>query len=239
MTLYALCGFLCLVTALKIVAPLLDRGRFRHGAGVTGADRRLAAVLFCLVPVFALSLYLSLGRPELPSRFALFHDVTALMDRQDDLLAEEPLRVLLEENPEDLGALLQMAGLNARLGRDARAVVFYEHAVRIAAAQDNILLEQYMQSLGRTQVDAAHGTVDAAAMRTFDAILKRRPEDPIALYYAALFKAQHGDEQGAIADWTKMLSTGTPLVYWKWNVRAAIAAARAHLSKAKNNQDKK
>jgi cytochrome c-type biogenesis protein CcmH len=224
---------LCAATVLKITAPVLDRGRNAHGKGVTAADKKLATVLIWGIPAAALSIYLALGRPTVPSSFALFHDVPEMLARQDALLAEEPLQTLLKKNPHDLAALLKMGSVNMLLKRYDLAVRFFKRAVLVAAAQNDMLLAVYMEDLGRAQVSANKGIVGDAAAQTFAAILKLDPADPVARYYFALAKEQKGDVQGAVDDWTAMLATGTPLAFWKWEVRAALSAARAKLGDVK------
>lgn len=227
--LYAVMSMLCAGVVIKIVAPIVDKGRVRHGRGVSAADRTLAMALMCAVPAVSLSVYLVLGRPDLPSTLALFKDVQGMLARQDALLAQEPLQVLLKKNPDNLPALLKLGAVNDRLGHYDEALKFYKRAVLVAGMKGDILLRLYMEELGQVQVRANKGIVGKDARATFETILKLKAEDPVAGYYLALAKAQSGDVKGAIDDWMKMLSTGTPLAYWKWDVRAAIAAAKAGL----------
>jgi cytochrome c-type biogenesis protein CcmH len=226
--LYLSMSLLAAIVALKLMHPLLRRGPHRHaGDAPSTVDRKLAGAVMCGVPVAALGIYMFLGRPDLPGNPVIFNEPGELFARQEALLSKRPLETLLKENPDDLGALLKLATINRVLGHYEEAVKFMRRAVIVAEKEEALLLRIYVENLGRLQVLANHGTVGDDALGTFKYARSLLDTDPIALFYEALAKAQHGDPEGAIEDWTVMLSQGTPLAYWKQHVREAIAVTKA------------
>jgi cytochrome c-type biogenesis protein CcmH len=226
--LYVIISLLAAGTVLKIVAPLLNRGRMRQpGATVTRADRRLAAFLTCAVPLLALSIYLLTGHPDLPGKPALLVDPLGLAARQDALLEKRPTEILLHENPDDIGSTVKLADIGRRLGRYREAAKLMQRVVILAQQQDDIFLRIYAENLGRLEVLANGGQVGKDAIGTFNYVLTLKKEDPIAHYYLALAKAQNGDPDTAIEEWNDLLSEGATGAYWKEYVRQAIAVTKA------------
>lgn len=220
--LYIIMGVLAAGVILKASAPL----REQHRDG-TAAGKHLTAILSLGLPVTALALYLALGNPDLPGRPAVLEDPGGMIEREAALLSEHPLRTLLEENPEDVGALVKLAGVYMRLNNFAEAAKFYEKAVELAKKSGDEYLRIYARGLGRAQVRANKGFVGENAAATFEYVLTLHANEPIARYYLALRMAQQGKTEAALAEWSSMLGEGTPLAYWKQFVRDAMAAARA------------
>jgi cytochrome c-type biogenesis protein CcmH len=226
--LYIVISILAAVTTLKLVGPLLNRGRFRSpGAEVTRADRRLAGVLVCAIPAAALAVYLFTGSPDLPGMPAILMDPTELVMRQEALLAKRPLETLLKENPDNIGAVVKLANINQRLGHFQEAAKFMQRAVILAQQQHDEFLRLYAENLGRMQVLANEGHVGPDALGTFAYVRTLEDRDPIARYYQALAKAQGGDTDTAIEEWNDLLSEGSTMAYWKEYVRQAIAVTKA------------
>lgn len=225
--LYVVMALLAAVTALKLLNPLLRRGPHRSAADISGVDRRLAGALMCGLPVAALGIYMVLGRPDLPGSPAIFKDPGELAMRQEALLSKRPMEVLLRQNPDDIGAVVKLSTISYRLGRFDEAARYMRRAVILAQQQENMLLRIYATQLGRMQVLANKGIVGPDALGTFEYVRAMNPIDPIARYFQALAKAQQGDTEGAIEEWTQLLGQGTPLAYWKQNVREAIAVTKA------------
>lgn len=228
MVLYIIISLLAAITTLKLVGPLLGRGRHRAAdAAVTRGDRRLAIGLVCAVPILSLAIYLFIGRPDLPGAPAIFTDPVDLLDRQEALLAQRPMEVLLRENPNSLAALIKLAHINQRLGHYADAAKFMQRAVLLAQQQNDIFLRLYAENLGRLQVLANDGKVGDDALGTFTYVRTLQDRDPIARYYQALAKAQRGDPDTAIEEWNDLLTQGSTMAYWKDYVRQAISVTKA------------
>lgn len=225
--LYIVMGMLAAGVILKTTGPLLNRGQHKSGHAPAAADKRLATALSFALPAMALALYLALGNPDLQGRPAVLEDPHGMVEREAALLTERPLRTLLEENPEDIGALVKLGGVYMRLNNYSEAAKFYAKAVELAqqAGDDNLRI--YARGLGRAQVKANKGFVGDNAAATFEFVLTLHANEPIARYYLALRLAQQGKTEAAIAEWSSMLGEGTPLAYWKQYVRDAMVAARA------------
>ncbi|MEZ0261151.1 MAG: tetratricopeptide repeat protein [Alphaproteobacteria bacterium] len=217
--LYIVMGMLAAGVVIKTTAPLLKHGN--------ATDKRLAITLSCALPLAALALYLALGNPDLAGRPAVLEDPLGMVEREAALMAERPLRTLLEENPEDIGALIKLGVLYMRLNNYSEATKFYAKAVELAQQTGDANLRIYARGLGRAQVKANKGFVGDNAAETFQFVLTLHANEPIARYYLALRLAQQGKTEAALAEWSSMLGEGTPLAYWKQYVRDAMAAARA------------
>jgi len=233
--LYIVMSMLAAGVCIKVLIPLLPHGREKHGEAVTEVDRKLLYGITCFVPLAALAIYLVTGRPDLPGSPAIFSNLDDLMQRQQSLLMRHPMQVLVEKNPHDVGALTQLAAVNATLGNYKDAIAFYQRGVIEAQAQNDTLLRVYATRLGETQVLAANGVVGPDAIGTFEYVLTMQHDNPFAIYYLALAKQQHGDLDGAISDWEGLLSDGPSASYWKAMVRDSLAKAEAEL-REKNKQ---
>lgn len=226
--LYVLMAALTAGVCLKLVHVIArDRGAARTSRG----DRFLVGVVVVLLPAAALAFYLLLGRPDLPARQALFDMTAGLSTRQAALLAQRPMRILLEQNPEDIGAHLSLAEINRRIGRYEEEVRFMTRAVALAAETGDPLLRHYAVALGQAQVRAAEGRVEADALETFAFVRGLYPEDPVSRHFEALAVAQGGDPAGALALWRELLSEGPSRAYWKDMVRKEMSAARLQMQK--------
>lgn len=234
--LYVLMSMLTAGVVIKLVNPLLGRGRFAHidiaaKTAVTKADRSLVGVLLMIVPVATLSLYLMGGRPDLPGHPAIFYDLEAMGQRHLSLLAERPMQILLEKDADDIGALKMLGKINTDLGNHAEAAKFYSHLVRSAVMQDDPYVRLYAVALGESQILANNNTVGDDAVATFHFVQTIYPESPLARHYLALRKFQQGDVETAVSEWMQLLNEGPTRSYWKEMVRDQLALARAALQK--------
>lgn len=227
--LYFMMSLLTAGVVIKLVNPLMGRGRFRAAAARTAADRSLALVLMMLVPVLSLVLYLSAGRPDLKGHQAVFYNLEDLHRRHLSLLAQRPMTILLERDATDIGALRTLADIHTSLGNHDEAVKFYAQTVRAAIAKQDDFLRLYAVALGQAQIRANDGTVGDDAVATFHFVQTLYPESPLARHYLALHKRQAGDIDGAIDDWMLLLSEGPTRAYWKAMVRDALEEARRSL----------
>ncbi|MDE1152928.1 MAG: hypothetical protein PW788_10365 [Micavibrio sp.] len=233
--LYIVMSMLAAGVCIKLLMPLLAHGRHKHNDDITEADRRLLYGITCFVPLAALAVYLLTGRPDLPGSPAIFGNLDSLMDRQKSLLMRHPYQVLVEENPDDLGALVQLAQITSTLGNYKDSIKFYQRSVIVARETNDPLLRIYATQLGETQVLATGGTVGDDAIGTFEYVLTLQHDNPFGIYYLALAKQQHGDLDGAIRDWEGLLSDGPSAAYWKAMVRDALAKAQAEAQKKKKD----
>ena len=237
-SLYIAMSVLAAGVCIKMLQPLMGRGRHHHDEPITPADRKLMYGLTGAIPVLAITLYMLLGHPDLPGAPAIFADLDALIDRQKALLENHPFQVLLEENPDDLGALVQLAYLNTQMQRYDESAKFYKRVVVVAERLNDPFLDIYARDLGVAQVKANKGVVGDDALGTFDFLFTLQPKNPIGRYYVALAKAQRGNYKQAIAEWEQILSEGPSAEPWKPMVRDALSKANADLRKQENGQAK-
>lgn len=228
-------SFLTAGVVIKLVNPLLGRGRFRHGDSMTRADRALAVMLMAAVPLLSMALYLSAGRPDLKGYQAVFYGVEELNARHLSLLAQRPMMILLERDENDVDALRTLGGIHNSLGNYEEAVKFYAHAVRSALAKQDPFLRLYAVALGEAQVRANGGRVGDDAVETFRFVETLYAESPLARHYLILSKKQDGDVRGAIDDWLVLLNEGPTRAYWKAMVRDALEDARQTLKQGQEN----
>ena len=164
---------------------------------------------------------------------AIFNNPGEMWSRQQALLRRHPLQVLLESDPGDLSALVQLAGISSQLGAYPEAVAFYLRAVVAAQKSNDMLLRVYVVLLGEAQVKATKGKVGDDAIGSFEYARTLYPGSPIARHYLALAKAQRGDPAAAITEWEALLGDGSPRAYWKEQVRKALAETRAEMKEKK------
>lgn len=235
---YIVASALTAGVVIKIMMTLANRGRFTHGGKPTDADKNLSFALAVILPLGALAIYLPLGRPDLRSEAAIFSNFEETMLRQQALMKERPYQILVEQNPDDMAALLQLALINFRTGDFKESVKFYKRVVVQAQKNSDVMLRVYAVSLGEVQVLASNGRVGDDAVGTFEYVRTLYDASPIARYYLALAKAQRGHPAEAITEWESLLAEGSPRAYWKAQVREAMAKARAELKTSPAPQEK-
>ncbi|WP_454714522.1 c-type cytochrome biogenesis protein CcmI [Caulobacter segnis] len=175
----------------------------RDGAG----PRKAVVVAVGAACVAAISLYVTLGRPELPDQpFA--KRVAAWKDADAATLQPEQIAAVLEgvvaERPKDPEPLVFLAKARAAAGDLTGAEAALRKAVHVAPKRADI-----WSLLGETFVMEAKGQVGADAKLAFGEALKVDPADLRARYYLARGKIAEGDVQGGLADW-RALVAGLP-----------------------------
>lgn len=227
--LYILMAFLTAGVCIKLVHVLAhERGSPRAGR----EDRFLAAVVVLVLPAAALALYLLLGRPDMRGQQAIFDVTSELSMRQAALLARRPMSVLLEKNPDDIGAHLALAEINRRIARYDEEVKFLSRAVALAQATEDPFLRHYAVTLGQAKIRENGGVVSDDALAVFAFVRGIYPQEPLSRHYEALALAQRGDPAAALALWQQLLSEGPARAYWKDMVRKEMNTARKALRKA-------
>lgn len=224
-----LTGGVCIKLVHKLAVPAAEGKPLR----ATREDRFLVAVIVLLLPLLALTIYQLTGRPDLRARQAIFDMSVDLQMRQAALLAKRPMSILVEQNPDDIGAHLNLAEINRRIGRYEDEVKFLQRAVSLGAAAQDPLLRHYAATLGQAQVRLNKGIVGDDALETFAFVRGIYADDPLSRHYQALAMAQRGDPGAALDLWRVLLSEGPSRSYWKDMVRKAMQDARADMRAAK------
>lgn len=198
------------------------------GAPKTARSGRLLAVLLALVlPVGALAVYGSVGRPDLPAQPLASRNLEQERGGppKSVLAAMDKLKAQLAENPNDLQGWLILGQAYAKMGRNADAADALRHAV--ALNKDDVEIQGLF---GETLVSANDGMVPEEAVAAFDAVLAKEPKDPRARFFAALARFQAGDQQGALDRWSALMAESPADAPWVPVVRDQIREAAVALN---------
>ncbi len=173
------------------------------------APRALPALLATMAAgVFAVGLYLAIGRPDLPDQ-PYKQRMEALHHRDPNTFTlEEALAVLHEAaraNPNDARPQLFTGSLLLQSGRAEEAARAYDSALR----RDPTSAEA-MMGLGRAMVAVDGGRVSPDALKLFQGAAAASPHDPAPWLYQAMAAMQSGDRAGAQSAWAQAVSRMAP-----------------------------
>jgi cytochrome c-type biogenesis protein CcmH len=178
-----------------------------------------------LIPMAAGGVYLLQGSPEMPAKpFAEREQVQTIPaenaegmhDQMTGMIASLSQR--LQEDPSDLEGWALLARSLVQVQRYDEAITAYREANRLAGGRDRQLAAEYAETL----VIANDGIVSPEPRQIFETFLAENADDPQAIYYLALAKAQEGREQEALADWQRLLEISPPNAPWVGAVRDQI-----------------
>lgn len=203
MTLFVLIAIGMTLATLALLTFALRRGAPRVALGVA-----------VLVPVLVGGMYLIVGTPA-----ALDPDEV----RAPDSLAEAVARLEgdLQRDPRQPEGWLLLGRAYAGLDRPDAARDAIGRAARLLPDDDGLQVE-YAQA--RAQADPAR-RFDAEAVRVLREVLARTPDHQHARWFLGIAQRQAGDDAGAVATWTPLLTqldAGTAAT-----LRAQIDVARA------------
>ena len=172
-------------------------------------DRTVALAVGVLVPVCAALLYADLGTPDMPG-FPFKERTAQGGDRTPELAAlEAQLRKHLETEPTDLRAWGMLARTYLQLEQYDKAIQVYEKALVLDGGNTEL-----MAGLAEAQVLAAKGIVTPEARNGFEAVLKKEPGSPRALFYLATADEQDGRLKEALERWKVLLRDAPPGAPW-------------------------
>lgn len=177
-----------------------------------GRSPVLAMVLAVMVPLAALGLYWDLGHPggfQQPAAPSAADGQSLTMEE-----AVAQLQQRLDAEPANLEDWLLLGRSYLSLGRPAEAVVAYRTAAALSGQRPDVLADY-----GEALVAADQGRVLPMANSLFKRALTDDPSDAKARYYIALGKAQQGDLEGALQDWTDVLALSPADAPWVPAVR--------------------
>jgi len=182
--------------------------------------RRVALALLVLVPLTAWSLYLAVGRPDLPAQPRAARSNPPLADGMPANIVEavSKLAERLKREPADLEGWALLGQSHTKLNRPTEAVEAWRHA--LALSKDDSDLQR---SLANALINANQGLVLDEARQLFEAVLAQHPGDPQASYFLALGRAQGGDFRGALDRWTALAAASPANAPWLPMVHRAIA----------------
>jgi cytochrome c-type biogenesis protein CcmH len=211
-----------------LAADAADR-RGRHAPAGRGRHWVSAVVLLVGLPALAGGLYWQLGSPYQPSapfagRAGERAQLAAAQDREQEALRSlEPmiarLEARLESDPDDLEASLHLGRAYALAGQFERAAATYRDAI---ARHEGVA--ELHSALGEALVMASGGVVGEEAGAAFDQALNLDAGDVRARFYAGLALLQHGEQQGALDAWARLIEDAPADAPWLPDLRQRTAA---------------
>ncbi len=180
--------------------------------------RRAAALgVLIVLSVLPISLYLTLGSPNVPGQPAYaranlppgHESIAALIGQVEERLAR---------NPNDGAGWEVIAPVYMQLGRFDDAVMARRKALALngeSAARD--------ADLGEALVAAANGVVTGEAKRNFQNAVGRDPQNAKARFFLGLADEQDGNRDAAAAKWRAMLKDAPADAPWTGLVRTSLA----------------
>ncbi|PWC89173.1 cytochrome C biogenesis protein [Azospirillum sp. TSH100] len=205
-----------------------EKGGSKGDGGATPRSARVLAILLALVlPVGALAVYGTVGRPDLPAQPLASRNLEQERGGppKSVMAAMDKLKAQLAENPNDLQGWLILGQAYVKMNRNADAADALRHAV--ALNKDDVEIQGLF---GETLVSANDGMVPEEAVTAFDAVLAKEPKDPRARFFAALARFQAGDQQGALDRWSALMADSPADAPWVPVVRDQIREAAVALN---------
>lgn len=192
-------------------------GMKRIGVGVVGLG----------VPAVAVAIYLAIGSPTAPDQPLASRDLpgptqTAMPAGFDEAIARVKAR--LKENPTNVEDWTLLARSYAFTEQFDAAINAYREAAALAPDDIDIAV-----GLGESIVFAAQGQITPAARQQFEHVRSLQPDHGIARYYLALSRAQAGDLQAALDEWTALAEALDPSTPWLPDLQAQIRRTAAEL----------
>jgi cytochrome c-type biogenesis protein CcmH len=188
------------------------------------ARPRRLLVIGLAVPLVALAVYLTGGRPGLPDQpfadRARERAAAGVPSTEERALVRE-LATRMAQHPEDPQGWALLGGAYVRQGRYDEAVEAYQNANARKPSDPDIL-----SALGEALVLQADGVVTENARADFEAAVKLAPDNIRARYFVALAKAQSGDFAGAAAGWRALLASAPKDAPWRASVEAELKQAQ-------------
>ncbi|MDB5643855.1 MAG: cycH [Hyphomicrobiales bacterium] len=189
--------------------PVAD-GKSRMGAKI-GAIIALVAI-----PAVALSVYASIGRPDVPDQPL----AARVAERQGQVEVQSAVRKIEEHlatSPDDGRGWEILAPVYMKMGRYDDAARAFGQAARVLGETPERLTAQ-----GEALVYAAQDSVTPQAQDIFAKVLELMPGHPVAFFYMALAREQGGDRDGALEAYTQLAKGTPPNAPWQPVVRARI-----------------
>jgi cytochrome c-type biogenesis protein CcmH len=237
MTFWIIVPFLVLLASGFVILPLLRADKAnavkdgsaldKNGASGPVAQRRvplgLALCLAAGVAVSALAVYAFVGRPDLASVTSRAGTLMGASTAQDATPANsmigmiDQLREKVRQNPKDAEAWQTLGWAYMHIRQPASAVDAYKHA--FALAPDNA---EMRSALAEATIQSGSGKISDATLADLKAVVATDPADARAKFYMALYKDQHGDHKGAIADWIVLLKSAPENAAWVPEIRQVV-----------------
>jgi cytochrome c-type biogenesis protein CcmH len=176
----------------------------------------IAVLIF--VPAVSLSLYATIGHPELPDA-PLSARLDAAPARMDVAVAIAKIEAHLAQHPDDGRGYEVLVPVYLRMGRIGDAVHAAQEALRLLGST-----AERQELYGEALVSAANGAVTAEAKQSFEAAAATAPSAAKPRFFLGLAAAQEGDSARAKDIWGKLVAEAPPDAPWALALRERIAA---------------
>lgn len=130
----------------------------------------------------------------------------------------------LESNPADGEGFRMLGWSYVMTGHPEKAIAPYKRALALLPA--NALVHS---GYGEALVGIASDTVTDEARSHFDKALAIDAKEPRALYFAALWLAQHGKEKEALDQWVALANAAPSDASWQADLRSRIGSTAKKL----------
>ncbi|MCX7310905.1 MAG: c-type cytochrome biogenesis protein CcmI [Alphaproteobacteria bacterium] len=187
---------------------------------VSGAVRRrriAAFVALVLLPFGAVSFYLQLGSPQLPSQPLQARGGATTPDRSASEMVGR-IEAYLKTNPDDGQGWEMVGSLYLRMGLLDEAVKARRNSLRLLGSSP-----ERQANLGEALVGAANGVVTEEAKAIFGNVLRLDPRDVRSRFFMGLAAEQDGRTKDAAETWRALLADATPDADWAGFVRESLA----------------
>ena len=185
--------------------------------GALWRRRALTLATLVLLPIGAVSLYLTLGSPDLPAQPQAARPETPPEHRS---LVEMVGRVeaYIEQNPDDGHGWEVLGPVYMRIGRYDAAVRARRNVLRLLGST-----AEREADLGEALTGVANGVVTAEARETFERAVRLNPDDFRARFFLGLAAEQDGRPQQAAAVWRELLASAPADASWVGLVQESLA----------------
>jgi cytochrome c-type biogenesis protein CcmH len=197
-------------------------GAIEPPPAATRTRARLASVgVLIFVPVLALSLYATIGHPDMPDA-----PLTARLDaspaRMDLAAAITRIEAHLAQHPDDGRGYEVLAPVYLRMGRAGEAVNAARAALRLLGETP-----ARRALYGEALVAAANGVVTPEAKQSFDAAAAKDPSAAEPRFFLGLAAEQEGDRARAREIWSSLVAEAPQDAPWAQALRERVAALGA------------
>jgi cytochrome c-type biogenesis protein CcmH len=146
----------------------------------------------------------------------------ANLDDVDTMIGRLATRLKTDTNDGEGFRMLGWSYVNT--GHPAEAIDAYAKAVKLLPNRADV-----HAGYGEAMVAAAKDIVTPAAKAQFDTALKLDAKEPRAKFFAALYKAQNGNERAALDEWIALSNSTSPDLPWQADIRQRITKLAAQL----------
>jgi cytochrome c-type biogenesis protein CcmH len=188
----------------------------------------VAIAVLIFVPAVSLSLYATIGHPELPDD-PLSARLDAPPARMDLAVAIAKIEAHLAQHPDDGRGYEVLAPVYLRMGRGRDAVHAAQEALRLLGPT-----AERQELYGEALVGAANGVVTAEAKQSFGAAAAKASSATKPRFFLGLAAAQEGDSAKAREIWGKLVAEAPAGALWAQALRERMAALGGEPTEAQN-----